>query len=73
MKKMTTILTIRTDVPKGKYCWQFTGDRAICQHFDNEGGSASCDIWSMLRDYSTLKRDDMNGYLKLPNCLALSE
>lgn len=42
MAKVIVLLPIR--VPDGKYCWEYTGERSICEHLNNEGGYKTCDL-----------------------------
>jgi len=31
-------------VPSSDYCWELTGDRSICEHFDYDGGHNDCTL-----------------------------
>ncbi len=35
------IVLLPIKVPHGKFCW---GPNGACEHFDNEGGHATCDL-----------------------------
>lgn len=63
MAKVIALLPI--EVPDGKYCWEYTGERSICENFDNEGGHATCEL-----GLGSLK-ESTDGVLKGKRCAVL--
>lgn len=64
MAKITVLLPVT--VPDGPMCWNFkSGD--ICQHFENEGGWARCELFGNDLDMSD------NGAYKLAECAKLQK
>lgn len=65
MSYKTVLLPVQ--VPDGKFCWEFTQDRSICQKFDNEGGTSWCTL------FDTRLKDDKDGVLKCEECKILKD
>lgn len=59
------------EVSPGKYCWEWFGNRAICGHFNNEGGHATCNLGMYISTKD--ETSDVNGILKPSECLNLHE
>ena len=54
-------------VPSGKYCYEWTGDRTICDHFDF-GDDLPCKIFEMRP-----RKIEGKGLKKLAKCLKLKD
>ena len=67
MKKHIVLMPI--EVPTGDYCWNFDRNQ-VCEHFDNTGGHATCDLDFFINDR---KRDNIYGVPKPAECLQLKE
>lgn len=61
MAYKTVIYLLR--VPSGDYCWEWVGDRSICDYF-HAARHPVCPLFN-----GTPKRDDVLGYKKLAKCL----
>lgn len=64
---MKKLIIFPVEVPDGDYCWEHTGDREICAHFDNPGGHAQCTLG--FGELVQIK----DGVLKPRKCLAGKE
>lgn len=53
-------------VPVGVFCWN-SAVQALCDHFDNEGGHATCALSFRGQKYCP------DGVLKAPTCNALED
>lgn len=62
------IVNMPIQVPSGIYCWEFHGDREICEHFDNTGGHATCSL-----GFDIFNKDLHNGVEKPRECMLLKE
>ena len=51
-------------VPAGAYCWEYTYNGAICEHYNNTGGHSSCQL-------RFEPNDQRDGVMKDEKCMVL--
>ncbi len=64
---MSKIVLCPIEVPEGKYCWQHAHPFEICEHFNNDNGYASCNVFIIDTDKTN------EGVLKPKACSKLKE
>ncbi len=64
----TKIVLLPVKVPVGKYCWEYSGNRQICDHFDNEGGHVTCAVGHITGFRITYEQETKDGILKPDIC-----
>jgi len=64
----TKKVLISVGVPDGKYCCEYSGDRQICDHFDNEGGHPTCALSGITGFRITYEQETKDGILKADDC-----
>jgi hypothetical protein len=67
MKTKYKTVLFPIEVPSHGYCWDTSGNFAICQYFDNSEGPPICSL-----HFSPIKRV-ISGYIKPDSCSQLKE